>query len=88
MNRDDIKISDKWLALMCIFRYSLGRKTYMASHAVSEILSNWNTLDSHSRKQIGREILEHERMFGNLGDDCDRQQWYKIIDKIGYEETR
>lgn len=72
---------DYELMLMMAFRYALGRRTYVVSYIVDEILTNWENLDKSRQEQIKREIIEHEEMFNSLGDDCDKSEWYKIINK-------
>jgi hypothetical protein len=87
MDRSKITLNDPWLALMCMFRYSLGRRTYMVSHTVTEIFNNWEILDLHSKQKLVDEILEHERLFDSLGDECDKNEWYKIIDRFNDEKA-
>jgi hypothetical protein len=77
----NIKIKDKELLIMMAFRYALGGRTYAVSYIVGIILDNWDKFDDSRKEQFKREILEHERLYDNLGDDCDKQQWYKIVKK-------
>jgi hypothetical protein len=77
----NFKIKDKELLIMMAFRYALGRRTYVVSYIVGIILDNWDQFDDSRKKQFKSEILEHERLYDNLGHDCDKQQWYKIVNK-------
>ena len=70
---------DYELLLMMAFRYALGRRTYVVSYIVDELLANWHNFSAERREQFKREIREHKELFGNLGHDMDEQQWNKIL---------
>ena len=74
-----MKIFDKDLILICAFRYALGRRTYVVGTVVDEIVNNWDLLSLRSQALYQREIKEHEKQYGNLGMDMDKEQWYKIL---------
>jgi len=75
-----IEIKDRGLILMCAFRYALGRRTYVVSSVVDELIANWKNFDPSRREQYQREIKEHKDMFGNLGMDCDESEWNRILE--------
>ncbi len=81
----DFKFNDPELVLLCAFRYALGRRTYVPRSIIEEIYKNWDNLDIVRKKQIQKEILDHERLFGTLGDSCDINAWHTLIDKIDEE---
>lgn len=72
---------DNETILICAFRYALGRKTYIVSHVVEDIINNWDQLSDFFKEKVKKEIREHKEMFGNLGDDCDEEEWNKILNK-------
>lgn len=66
--------------LIYAFRYALGRRTF-ASKTMSEvIIANWDKLSEFDKGLFKKEIREHEKLYGNLGDDCDRSSWYRILE--------
>lgn len=72
--------TDESIILSCAFRYALGRRTYVVSTIVNKILDSWDDIPQHSRDRFCKEIKEHEEMW-DLGDNCDKAEWYKIIQK-------
>jgi len=76
-----MKIKDEQLLVMMAFRYALGRKTYVVSNIVDLILDSWDEFSRQRQDQLKREILEHEELYGNLGHECDKKCWYKIVNK-------
>lgn len=77
--KDDIDI------LIYAFRYALGRRTYAVGTVVDIIMDNWGELPANTIELIVREIREHLAIYGNLGMECDKAQWFRIIDK--YDST-
>lgn len=76
------KITDDYqLLLMMAFRYALGRRTYVVSFIVKEILDNWGVFSDSRKAQFKKEINEHLELYGNLGDDIDVSEWNKILKK-------
>jgi hypothetical protein len=63
------------IVLLCAFRYALGRKTYVVSMIVDELVTNWNELSYHDKDKIQNEILSAS----DLGMECDRQEWERIL---------
>jgi hypothetical protein len=68
--------------LFYAFRYALGRKTGAPSTISTSIVSNINEFAEWELIQIVKEILEYEDYSGSLGDDCDKEVWYKLVDTI------
>ncbi len=66
--------------LIYAFRYALGRRTYAVSDVVEALIENWDSLDKYSKELIKKEIKLHEKCYGNLGMECDKEQWYKILE--------
>lgn len=61
-------------------RYALGRMTYIVELTVKYILN-----EIENDKLSGRcldVIAEDIRSTKNLGMDCDKEQWIKLLDKI------
>jgi hypothetical protein len=75
----NIQNENKNLILKCAFRYALGRKTYIVKTVVDELLANWDNFEIWDKKQLKDEIVDYEERVGNLGDDIDTIQWYRVI---------
>jgi hypothetical protein len=84
MTSNNITIDE--LTLFCAVRYTLGRKTYIVSHIVDEVLKNWDKLSDGFKRQLIKEIKQYKKEHSNIGMECDEQTWQKIIDK--YEMDR
>ena len=78
LGKKEIKISE--LTLLASFRYALGRRTYMVSEVVENILKNWELLSIKFRTKIQEEIKE-AILDNNAGDIIDVEQWNIILDK-------
>ena len=76
-----LKFTDDRLNLFCAFRYALGRRTYVVSCVVDDIINNWNLLPEHDKNLFKKEIKEYEELYECLGMDCDKEQWYRILNK-------
>jgi|JTFP01.1.fsa_nt_gb hypothetical protein len=72
---------DDELVLFCAFRYALGRRTYVVSAIVEIILENWEKFSPERQEQFKKEILEHKKLCGDLGDACDEDSWNRILQK-------
>ena len=70
--------NDDTLMLLCAFRYALGRRTYIVSTVVDLVLHNWDNIPEHDKTLMKKEINEHKRMHGNIGDTMDENEWNKI----------
>lgn len=69
-----IKSADLKLLMVCAFRYSLGRRTYMPE-LVTELIENyWKIFNENDWKQFIEDI-EFNQNFNNLGDDCGIETW-------------
>ena len=77
----NIHLEDPELILSCAFRYALGRRTYIVSTVVSEILNNWEQINPHVLERFKKEILEHKGLYKSLGMACDEQDWMSIVNK-------
>lgn len=62
------------------FRYALGRMSGSVSDVCDCIKENVDNFKSWELKQIVDEIKQHEELYGNLGQECDKQQWYNLIE--------
>ena len=68
--------------LFYAFRYALGRRTGAPSTIAMAIGSNINEFAEWELKQIVKEILEYEDYSGSLGDDCDKEVWYDLVEVL------
>lgn len=61
-------------------RYALGRMTYIVSLTVNYILQEieYNKLSDRCLSVIAEDIRNAE----NLGMDCDKAEWLKLLDRI------
>ena len=82
----NFKISNFELTLGCAFRYALGRRTYVVSHVVDEILNNWEELSKSFKERTVKEIIEYKKDYKTLGDSCDETDWMKIVNKLKEDE--
>ena len=74
-----IVLKDKELILLCAFRYALGRKSYVVSYIVEEIINNWEYFHRSKKLQFKQEIKDYKELYGNLGMNCDEAEWNKIL---------
>jgi len=78
LNKQDLEVSE--LTLVASFRYALGRKTYIVSEIVENILKNWKFLSLKFKTKIKEEIQEAIKN-NNAGSDIDIEQWNMIINR-------
>ncbi|MBU0959330.1 MAG: hypothetical protein KKB31_05285 [Nanoarchaeota archaeon] len=71
MNRSDLR-----LVMICAFRYSLGRRSYMPSSIVDLIIGNPEVFNNNDWDRFIEEIGDED----NLGNSCDVQTWNKLIE--------
>ena len=64
--------------LFCAFRYALGRRTYVVSEVVDELVFHWRELEPKYKKIICDEIKDAIDT-GNAGMDCDIELWQKVL---------
>jgi hypothetical protein len=70
----NVKNDDLRILLLGIFRYSLGRRSYMPGYAVEMIKRYQKSLLKEDWKQFVDEI-ESFKSSGCLGEACDIQTW-------------
>lgn len=78
MNTFNASYSEMRTLLIGVFRYALGRRTYVVSDTVGILLNNWDNFHEHDKQLCVKEIkhaIEHEL----AGDKCDVRQWQKIL---------
>lgn len=68
--------------LFYAFRYALGRTTGAPTTISTAIRRNIDEFAEWELKQIIKEIKEFEEFYKSLGDDCDKETWYELIDII------
>jgi hypothetical protein len=71
---------DKQIILSCAFRYALGRKTYVVSSVVNEILKHWDEFPKGKKEIYCREIKEAIKE-KRAGMDCDVKQWKRVLER-------
>lgn len=67
--------------LFFAFRYALGRRTSAPSIVVSRIMRVWEQLRPQTQLQMQDEIRRYPEMYGKLGDQCDIDEWQKVLDR-------
>lgn len=81
MNTDsliEVPMRDFQVMLICWFRYSLGRRTYMPSYCCKYLKKHWDVLPTNYKHQIHNDInhaIEHE----TAGADCDIATWKELL---------
>lgn len=66
---DEFTVSEETLA--CAFEYAVGRKSYVVSSVVRDILENAELLSSQTRQTMIKRISERWQV-NELGHDNDR----------------
>jgi hypothetical protein len=70
------------------FRYYLGRRTISACAFARNLAKAWDHIGENTRMMIGQELLkayedaEKNPDWKPLGDDCDRESWDLVKEKI------
>jgi len=67
---------------VCAVRYALGRQTYITG-VVSDYLQK-QELSTSCKCVIARDIEECK----DYGDDCDKEDWIRLLNKLKNEDTR
>lgn len=67
------------LMLLCAFRYSLGRMTYITSTCADWLVRYWDCLSPYWQKQTHDEIKEAIEL-NRAGMDCDVASWKRILE--------
>jgi len=66
--------------LLCFFRYSLGRHTYIVSTCVEDLIRHWDIIPTGYRRQIVGD-LEHYFAFDLKSEwKCDIDSWRKLLE--------
>lgn len=66
--------------LLCFFRYSLGRHTYITGVCVDDLIKYWDVMPTGYRGQIIRD-LEHYFKHGLEGEhSCDIDSWRELLE--------
>lgn len=66
------------------FRYALGRRSTAPGIMVDYIVKHWDQFQGWTQRQIQQEIgraIETKR----AGDDCDIEEWRKVLKLTGYD---
>lgn len=78
---------DEETILVFAFRYALGRRSSAPFFMTEEIKRRWGELKPFTQAQIKHEIKTHEQMYGSLGDNCDKETWYELLELKTKDET-
>src|SRR4051794_25946442 len=65
--------------LLCSFRYSLGRMTYITSDCADWLTRYWQLMPPAWQKQIHDDIRKAIEQ-GCAGHDCDVASWRRVLD--------
>jgi len=66
--------------LLCFFRYSLGRHTYIVSTCCDDLRKYWDIMPEGYRKQIVDDLdhyFEHSLVYEH---DCDIRSWKGLLE--------
>lgn len=69
---------DKSTLWVGAFRYYLGRRTYAVSTFCEILIKEWYSLEKDTQDLILGEIEECK----NLGDDCDKLEWTRLVREL------
>jgi hypothetical protein len=70
------------------FRYFLGRRTISANAFAKDLAAAWDHIGELTRMMIADELMkayreaEEHPEWKPLGDDCDREVWDLVKDKV------
>lgn len=68
----------------CALRYALGRRTYITGCVADFITEVIPELTEKTKSVMIRDIEECD----DLGDDCDKESWIKLLKKLKNEQTK
>jgi hypothetical protein len=71
--------TDELITLHCAFRYALGRKTYVVSSVVNQILSKWDVLPLVDKRIFKEDILKAISVH-KAGMEQDIKEWRRVLD--------
>lgn len=63
---------------LCALRYAIGRRTYITGTVADYIISKIDVMSEKCRLLMVRDIKEA----GDLGDNCDADEWHKLLGKL------
>ena len=75
-------ISDYEHMLISAMRYALGRRTYIVG-MTTEYIENELPKLSDQCKDVMIKDIESQR---NYGDECDREDWMQLLEKLKEQE--
>ena len=77
----DLIVPKEMLAhmLLCSFRYSLGRMTYIVGECVEWLTLYWHIMPENWRAQIHNDIRKAIEQ-NAAGMACDIEQWKRVLD--------
>ena len=67
--------------LISAIRYALGRRTYIVKLTVDYVIPELDKLSDNCKKVIKKDIIEQSRL--GLGDECDKDDWCRLLKAIG-----
>lgn len=70
-------MNDYHFLIICVFRYCLGRKTYVVSCICEIIEKEWNKLSKQDKQLIIKEIKAYQEMWKFT--EIDKISWNKIL---------
>ncbi len=84
-----MQIEDEQLAsiLLCAFRYSLGRTTYITGDCADWLRRYWSIMPASWQKQIHSDITQ-ALASGRAGHKCDEDAWRTVLQLPLKEEPR
>jgi hypothetical protein len=76
----EVKIDPHILSqiLLCAFRYSLGRMTYITGDCADWLTRYWHLIPAAWQEQIHGDILKAIEQ-GHAGHECDIRQWKRVL---------
>lgn len=74
----EVPLRDFQVMLLCWFRYSLGRATYMPSYCCEYLKKHWDILPYDYKRQIHNDI-NHAIEQDMAGHDCDKSTWKEML---------
>ena len=73
-------MSDYEHIVISAVRYAIGRMTYIVELTVNYVLQE---IEEHKLSEECLDVIAEDiRHTKNLGMDCDKEQWLKLLDRI------
>ena len=73
---DGIIVPERFI--ICVFRYALGRQTYIVSEVVEWLENNFDKLESYHRYAIKKET--QEAIDSGIISDIDLPLWKRVLE--------